>query len=59
MELYKLVSPCEIFKKIDTYRNWFINLAVNIFTYSEPGAPLPLEKGSTYTVWDRVDLIFK
>ncbi|KAA6401271.1 MAG: putative Ubiquitin-activating enzyme E1 1 [Streblomastix strix] len=59
MELYKLVSPCDIFRKADHYRNWFINIAANIFTYSQPIQPKPIQQGSPYTIWDREDVIFK
>ena len=40
-------------KDIESYRSWFINLAINMYSFSEP---MPASKlpNSEFTVWDQV-----
>ncbi|KAH7817176.1 putative Ubiquitin-like modifier-activating enzyme 1 B (Uba1B) [Monocercomonoides exilis] len=45
-------------KNIEKYRNWFVNLAINIFTYSEPMPPAKLDEDSPFTIWDKITLDF-
>jgi ubiquitin-activating enzyme E1 len=56
LEFYKLFQTAPV-KKIDDYRNCFINLALPLFQQSEP-IPPPKKKflGNEYTLWDRVDI---
>lgn len=50
LELYKLFNENN---KIENYRNYFANLALPLFTYSEPG-PTPCTKigDIKFTIWD-------
>ena len=50
LELYKLFNENN---KIENYRNYFANLALPLFTYSEPG-PAPCTKigDIKFTIWD-------
>jgi ubiquitin-activating enzyme E1 len=55
LELVKLVQPNVLLKR---YRNAFINLALPFFAFTPP---LPAErirgwKGTTHTLWDRIDI---
>jgi ubiquitin-activating enzyme E1 len=50
LELYKFVNNCD---KIETYRNYFINLAIPLFTYSEPMAVKNTKVGNLkFNYWD-------
>jgi len=53
LELYKLQSD----KKLEEYRNTFMNLALPYFGQSEPLAPLKKQYlDKTFTIWDRIDI---
>lgn len=66
-ELYKVVQE---FNKIEDYRNGFINLAANIFVFTEPNPPKPhvdeemnIIMGGpikaippNWTIWDTIEL---
>ncbi|KAK2951817.1 putative Ubiquitin-activating enzyme E1 1 [Blattamonas nauphoetae] len=45
-------------KDIDNYRNWFINLAINLYNFSAPGEAKPIAEGSAFTVWDKFTFVF-
>lgn len=54
MELYKLAQG---FKKVDVYRNNFVNLAMAMVTSSDPiEAPGTMFRGKKYTMWDQYTL---
>eukprot|EP00917_Polyrhabdina_sp_WS-2016_P010996 GHVP01024131.1.p1 GENE.GHVP01024131.1~~GHVP01024131.1.p1 ORF type:complete len:990 (+),score=174.53 GHVP01024131.1:3-2972(+) len=52
LELYKIVQGE---KRIERYRNYFINLSLSYLGYSEPIGPEKMVyKGKTVTEWDRI-----
>ncbi|KAH7820121.1 putative Ubiquitin-like modifier-activating enzyme 1 A (Uba1A) [Monocercomonoides exilis] len=53
---FDLLSLARKEKSIDNYRNWFVNLAINIFTYSSPIRAAKLSADSAFTVWDKINL---
>jgi ubiquitin-activating enzyme E1 len=57
LELYKLFQNTPAPKKIEDYRNSFINLALPVFQQSEPIAP-PKRKylDKDFTLWDRINI---
>ncbi|KAH7816151.1 putative Ubiquitin-like modifier-activating enzyme 1 C (Uba1C) [Monocercomonoides exilis] len=56
---FDMMSYVKGYKKIDAYRNWFVNLAIGIITYSEPmPAPKVGDEDENYTIWDRMVLSF-
>lgn len=53
LELYKLFNSNN---KINNYRNYFVNLAIPLFTSSEPGPALVTKIGNfKFTNWDSFD----
>ncbi|MFN7124132.1 MAG: hypothetical protein ACK4NM_19060, partial [Hydrogenophaga sp.] len=53
MELYKLVQA----KPLSAYRNAFVNLALPLFTLSEPLPPPKMQSaGRSWTMWDKIEL---
>eukprot|EP01128_Nolandella_sp_AFSM9_P005358 TRINITY_DN256_c0_g2_i1.p1 TRINITY_DN256_c0_g2~~TRINITY_DN256_c0_g2_i1.p1 ORF type:complete len:1063 (-),score=334.92 TRINITY_DN256_c0_g2_i1:80-3268(-) len=55
LELYKLVSMES--KKLEDFRNSFMNLAIPIFSQSEPIAPKKQKYLNTeFSLWDRIDI---
>lgn len=54
LELYKL---CQNHKEIESYRDTFLNLALPLFTISEP-KPCKVNKylNKKYTLWDSIDI---
>jgi ubiquitin-activating enzyme E1 len=54
LELYKLQCGN---KKLEDYRNTFINLGLPVFQQSEPIKPKVLNySGHDFTLWDRIDI---
>jgi len=53
LELYKLLQQ----KKLEAYRNTFVNLALPVFQQGEPVPPKKQKfAGTEVTVWDRIDV---
>jgi len=54
LELYKLHCPN---KKLEDYRNTFINLSLPLFSQAEPIKPaINKYLNKEYTLWDRIDI---
>jgi len=54
LELYKIFSKN---KKLEDYRNTFVNLALPFFGQAEPMKPAVKKYVNTdYTIWDRIDI---
>lgn len=60
LELFKLMQNKPEPKKIEDYRNSFINLALPLFQQSEP-IPPPKRKylDKEFSLWDRIDIVGK
>jgi len=55
LELYKLVQRPHF--PLDSYRDTFVNLAINIYAQSDPKAPPKLKyKDTEFTLWDRIEV---
>lgn len=55
LELYKLFRKDA---KIESYRNYYINLGIPMFTFSEPGlAQVTTINGKKFSVWDTFEFI--
>jgi ubiquitin-activating enzyme E1 len=55
LELYKIIQKKN---KIEDYRNYFVNLALPLFTYSEPGIAIKQKIGNMqFSFWD--SFVFK
>jgi ubiquitin-activating enzyme E1 len=58
LELYKLVQK----KQVEAYRNTYVNLAISLFTWSEPQPPsytksVLKDKGDwKWSIWDRLEV---